>query len=214
MAISSEGLAGTSWVRAYRLVAAAATLFAIAFQLDKSRDKGFSVANFFSFFTIESNIFAAVVLLIGALAGTRYGPTLRWDLIRGAATLYMATTGVVYGLLLAGYQEALQTTTPWVDTVVHRFMPLVLVIDWLIVPPANKLTMRQALVWLIYPIAYCVYSLIRGPIVDWYPYPFLDPDESGGYAGVAAYCVGIAAGVVLFSWTIVLVSRHVRLTRA
>jgi hypothetical protein len=54
-----------------------------------------------------------------------------------------------------------------------------------------------------YPLAYLAYSLIRGPIVDWYPYPFLDPDEVGGYAGVAAYCVAIAAGVLGFIWLIV-----------
>jgi hypothetical protein len=133
------------WVRGYRLLFAALTLFAILFQLNRSMDRlNFPASNFFSLFTIESNIFAAAVL-------------------------YMATTGVVCGLLLAGYQEELQTTPPWVDTVVHRVMPLVMVIDWLLVPPANRLTMRRALVWLLYPLAYCAYSLIRGPIVGWYP---------------------------------------------
>jgi hypothetical protein len=55
---------------------------------------------------------------------------------------------------------------------------------------------------LIYPMLYLVYSLIRGPIVDWYRYPFLDPDEAGGYLGVALYSVGITVGIGLFSWII------------
>jgi len=54
---------------------------------------------------------------------------LRFDLLRGAAVVSMATIGNVYGLLVSGYQEALQTTIPWVDTVVHRVMPLAVVAD-------------------------------------------------------------------------------------
>ena len=34
------------------------------------------------------------------------------------------------------------------------------------------------------------YTLVRGALVDWYPYPFLDP-ANGGYGTVAAYVVGI-----------------------
>jgi hypothetical protein len=115
----------------------------------------------------------------------------------------MTTTGVVYGLLLSGYEEELQTALPWVNTVVHRVIPLVMVIDWMIERPHNRLDFRRCLVWVTFPVAYLAYSLIRGPIVEWYPYPFLDPDEAGGYAGVAAYSIGIALGFVGFVWLIV-----------
>ena len=64
------------------------------------------------------------------------------------------------------------------------------------------------------PAAYLVYSLIRGPIVDWYPYPFLNPDEVGGYGGVAAYAVGIAALAALGTWVIVWIGHRVRLAVA
>jgi len=33
--------------------------------------------------------------------------------------------------------------------------------------------------------------LARGAIVGWYPYPFLNPANVGGYGGVAAYVIGI-----------------------
>ena len=67
--------------------------------------------------------------------------------------------------------------------VLHRLMPVVMALDWLLAPPSRRLAFRQCLWWMIYPLLYLVYSLIRGPIVDWYPYPFLDPDESAGTPG-------------------------------
>jgi membrane protease YdiL (CAAX protease family) len=59
--------------------------------------------------------------------------------------------------------------------------------------------------WLAWPLVYLAYSLVRGAVVDWYPYPFLDPDESGGYAGVAGYALAIlaaftAVGLALHWW--------------
>jgi hypothetical protein len=35
-------------------------------------------------------------------------------------------------------------------------------------------------------------SLHRGAAVHWYPYPFLNPTHSGGYARVALYAVVLA----------------------
>ncbi len=200
------------WVGGYRIVFALLILVAIAYQFwQRTSVPDFRPANFFSFFTIESNLFAAAVLLWGASDATDARSTSMVDRIRGAAVLYMSITGVVYGLLLAGYQQELQTTIPWVDTVLHRIIPLVMVADWLIVPPHTRITMRAALVWLAYPLLYAAYSLVRGPLVGWYPYPFLDPDRAGGYAIVALYCLGIAAGTLLFTWLVIFIGGHLRL---
>ena len=52
--------------------------------------------------------------------------------------------------------------------------------------------------WLIFPAVYLVYSLCRGPIADWYPYPFLDPDHGSlGYWNVAITSVGILITIVV-----------------
>jgi ABC-type sugar transport system permease subunit len=202
-----------TWVAAYRIFFALLTLAAIIYQLFHSIDinPDFRVGNFFSFFTIESNIFAAVVLLAFGLNLVGSPPSRTAELVRGAAVLYMVTTGIVYGLLLSGYTDELQTATPWVNNVVHRIFPVVLLADWLIRPPAVRFSFREALVWLTFPIAYLVYSLIRGPIVDWYPYPFLDPDEAGGYAGVAAVAIAIAVGAIVMTWLVTWVGNHLRL---
>jgi hypothetical protein len=56
---------------------------------------------------------------------------------------------------------------------------------------------------MVYPIVYLTYSLVRGPIVDWYPYDFIDPDEQGGYDGVTLYALGITAGFLLVGLLVV-----------
>lgn len=50
------------------------------------------------------------------------------------------------------------------------------------------------------------------PIVGWYPYPFLDPDLSGGYGGVALSCIAIAIGAAIGVWLVVMLGQRVRLT--
>lgn len=199
------------WIRGYRIVFALTTIFAMTYQFIQGYNDNpdFRASNFFSFFTIQSNIIVAVVLLIAGLTALGEHPTRRFDLIRGAAVAYIALVGVVYGILLSGYQEELQTTLPWVDNIVHRIIPLVMVADWFIDPPKARIEFRQALVWVAYPIAYLAYTLIRGPQVDWWPYPFLNPHhESQGYGVVALYCVGIAIGFIAFIWVVAWLSRR------
>lgn len=182
------------WIRAYRLIAGLAVLGTAAYLLVVSSNR----ANFFSFFTIQSNLIAAVVLLIGAIALP--AATLRWDLVRGGAAIFMILTGVVYNTLLVGLEGSLQTTDPWANDLLHRVIPVVMLFDFLIVPLAHRVTWRQGLTWAIYPLLYLAYTLIRGPIVDWYPYPFLDPRRDGGYPRVALMCVAILIGFVAVVW--------------
>lgn len=92
----------------------------------------------------------------------------------------------------------------------HGIIPLVMVIDWIIDPPQRSFTFRQAAWWLTYPLAVLAHSLIRGPIADWYPYPFLNPDENGGYPGVLATCLVIAAGVLIAIGILVWLSQRRR----
>ncbi|MCC6705831.1 MAG: Pr6Pr family membrane protein [Thermomicrobiales bacterium] len=180
------------WVRLYRLGFGLLIIAAVVVQLDRTG----KWANFFSFFTIQSNLIGAAVLLIGAIAVP--GATRRWDLVRGAAAIYLILTGVIYNTLLTGVD--VQTSEAWINNVLHRIIPVVMLIDFLILPLAHRIRWREALVWSIYPLLYLAYSLIRGPIVDWYPYPFLDPREDGGYPRVAAYCVAILIGFLAVTW--------------
>ncbi|MBA3823984.1 MAG: Pr6Pr family membrane protein [Ktedonobacterales bacterium] len=171
-------------------------LVAITVQLFRSISLHFSVVSYFSYFTNLSNIFASVVLVIGGiylLQGRE--PTVREESIRGASVVAMAIVGVVFALLLRN--EDLGGLLPWVNFVLHYLMPVVVVADWLIQPPKARMGNAQITSWLIYPLVYLVYTLIRGPIAKFYPYPFVNP-ANGGYGTVALYCVGIFVLFLVF----------------
>jgi len=186
------------FVISYRWIIAALVVAAIATQLAHLRglEPPGSIVNFFSFFTIEANLIAVVVFVVGAIPGRE--PTSRWyDLVRGAAATYMSVTGVVYAVLLSDLPAAADSTIPWVNEVLHYLMPLVVFLDWLFVPPERAIRFRESLTWAAFPLVYAIYSLIRGAATNWYPYPFLNVDMHG-LGRVLVNCVGIGIGTILF----------------
>jgi hypothetical protein len=153
-----------------------------------------SLGNFFSYFTIESNLLAIAVLLAGGFLDPR---SPRWAYLRGAATLYIVITGIVYAALLSG--QDVGALAPWVNSALHQVIPLAMLADWACFRPWSRASSLAALGWLVYPLAYFAYSLIRGAVVHWYPYPFLDPRHPGGYGRVALYAVVLAAAMALLA---------------
>ena len=111
---------------ALRVGFGALALAAVIYQLTVQIDDGASVSNFLSFFTIESNILAGLVLLVTGLAPGSRRP-MRWDDLRGAATVYMVATGLVYNTLLLDVDVG--NLASWVNNVTHRLIPLVMLAD-------------------------------------------------------------------------------------
>ena len=120
----------------------------------------------------------------------------------------MAVVGIVFSVLLRN--EDLGSLLPWVNIVLHYVMPVVVVLDWLYQPPKTKLVVNQVVFWLIFPLVYLVYSLIRGSIVGFYAYPFLNPAKVGGYGIVALYCLGILVVFLLLSWLLMIVGNNLK----
>ena len=175
-----------------RLAVAGLAVVAITYQYAKlDGAAGFSAGNFFGFFTIQSNLLAVAVLVAAAVVPASERSPL-FDAVRSGVTLFVAITGVVFAVLLAGLQEELQTTIPWVDTVVHRIVPLAVVVDWVVDRPLHRLPARVAAAWLAYPAAWFAITLVRGASVDWYPYPFVDVGRHG-YARVLLNAVVLLA---------------------
>jgi hypothetical protein len=161
----------------------------------------FEPGNFFSFFTIQSNILAATMLVLPALIGPAER-SVAFDAVRGAVTFYIGITGAVFALLLSGLQEQLDTHNAFANFVVHYLIPVVLVADWVVDPPRRRLGSKIALAWLVYPLAWFVYTLARGSATEWYPYPFVDVSEHG-YGGVllrgVAFLAAFATGATAFA---------------
>ncbi|MFB9643352.1 Pr6Pr family membrane protein [Agromyces lapidis] len=187
-----------------RVLAAAAIIVAIVGQFAKSLsmvpDPTAFVVNFFSFFTILSNGVAAIVLLVGAAYAFRRAsdPPL-FDLVRACATTYMATTLVVYNLLLRDISLDQATTLPWSNEILHVWAPLYLVLDWVLAPGRGRIPWSRFWWIAAFPVVWVVYTMLRGAVTGWYPYPFLNPEVSPGvgYDGVTVYVIAIAAFILL-----------------
>ena len=176
-------------LRICRALLALVALTAIGY--DVAAGPGVSDGDYFSYFTVLSNLFAAGMLLHGALrpAHTRSRTV---ELFRGAAVVYILTTGIVYLLLLSGHAPAY----PWVNAILHYLMPVAVTLDWLLDPPSVRLDPARTLVmWMAFPLLYVLYTLARGAIVDWYPYFFVNPHRSGGYLLVAGDCLAVGIGI-------------------
>ncbi len=211
-----------------RVGVAAAVIAAIVGQLRLSisnwqdagvQHLGISVTNFFSFFTIESNVATVAVGLSGAwcLFGRKGDDPTWFNGFRAAVVTYMVTTGVVYNLLLRGIELPQGTTLPWSNEVLHVIAPAYLLIDWLLAPGRRGIRARSLWPILIFPIVWAGYTLVRGPITPdevghkpyWYPYPFLNPNLAPeGYLSVAFYIVLIAVIIGLAAAGVLWVSRR------
>ncbi|MFQ6397335.1 Pr6Pr family membrane protein [Nocardia sp. KC 131] len=182
------------WGRALRIAFAALGLVAlICGPIHDHGSLGYSLDNHFSYFTIQSNILGVIVLLVGAL---RDPINQRWQLARGASTLYLIITGIVYAVLLAHIDQG--TGQSWVDDVLHRIMPIAMIADWALVPVAITVNGPLIAGWLAYPVGYGTYTLFRGASADWYPYPFIDPRHQG-YVSMAISLVVLVVAFALLA---------------
>ena len=178
------------------------------------------VANFLSFFTIQSNLASMVVLVIAAVwswtKGRDAGEESRGIAVALACvTTYMIVTGIVYNTLLRGVELPQGVTVPWSNEVLHVVAPLLLLADLLFAPKRRALPWSTAWIIVIYPVSWVVYTLVRAPLITapatgapyWYPYPFLDPNLQGGWGGVVVYIVGIAVAIIGVGLLVVWVGR-------
>ncbi len=196
-----------------RLLLGLIALIAIFLQLSIHIQNGFKTLNFFSYFTNLSNLFAAAVLLyVASTALLHREATDLSNQVRYISVVNMAVVGVVFTVLLRDVD--LGSLLPWINVLLHYVMPCAVVLDWLLQPPRVKLGVKQILVCQAFPVLYVVYVLCRGHATGWYPYPFLNPANIGGYGGVAIYVAGIAMAFFIASWLLLAVGNSLSLRAA
>ncbi|GAB3658105.1 hypothetical protein GCM10027596_14060 [Nocardioides korecus] len=83
-------------LRLGRLLVALLAVSAVVTEIATTVERGiFEAGNFFSYFTVQSNLLAAAVLLASSYA---VRPSRRLDVLRGANTVYMVVVLVVFAL--------------------------------------------------------------------------------------------------------------------
>jgi len=173
---------GNSAKRIYSAAVALIAWFAVIIQLVliiQNRVTGVpeTLIRFFSFFTILTNIVVAAYLTGVAFqkqdkAGWQRSSTAT------AIAVYILVVGFVYNAVLrqlwapVGMQKL-------VDELLHVVVPLLYFVYWVKFVSPVLLPWRKAITWLLYPLVYLVFVLIRGSVSNYYPYPFLDAFNHG-----------------------------------
>jgi hypothetical protein len=158
--------------------------------------------NFFSFFTVLTNTLAAVVLSYALIK--RESAAKRFFLapaVSGGIAVSIAVVGLAYSLLLRHLwqPEGLQFIA---DEVLHDEMPVLFLVYWWRCVPKGTLQLKHIGAWVIYPLVYFAYVLLRGHLLGQYQYPFIDVD-SLGYPQVFVNAGGILVGFVLIALAVV-----------
>jgi hypothetical protein len=170
----------------YRTVAGAFGLLVVAMQYVLTVGGAEGVAalavsslNFFSFFTILTNLLASAALLIPAVApNSATGRFLARPSVRTAITGYIIIVAVVYYALLHGLGPR-QGLALYLEYILHYVTPPLLVLDWLLFVPRGETGWSVGFASLGYPAAYLAWTLVHGAATGWYPYPFVDVPELG-----------------------------------
>lgn len=188
------------WLIIYKIIFSLLGFSAVVTEMAVLIERGtFNPVNFLSYFTVQNNILVSFVLLLSALALASGGKHRGLDTLRGFSTVYILVVGVGFSILLAGLEGVALTAVPWDNTVLHYIIPIAVLVDYLIDRPQAKLHFKQSLVWLLFPVAYLIYSLVRGAVTNWYPYPFLNP-ANHGYDSVAIASIGLSIVTVAIIW--------------
>ena len=165
--------------------------------------RAFQIDNFFAYFTTQSNMAGVVVLGLSGLVSLARTREPRWlSSVRALVLAYMVVSGIVFGLIaVEASNRGVRVDVPWSSALLHFVIPTLAMLDWILGPGRNPVRWRHALTALGFPIVWGVVTLVRGALIGWYPYFFLDPGQVDGPVAFVLYDVivlGLISGIAAF----------------
>ena len=150
------------------------------------------LGNLFSYFTILTNLLIAICsTTIVLFPNSNLGTFFKKPTVLSAITLYIFIVALVYNTVLRGLFP-LDGWNFFVDTLLHVIVPILFIVYWFVFVPKGTLQYKNGISWLLFPFAYLLYSLLRGELYGWYPYPFLNVITFGYQKVILNSCVLIA----------------------
>ncbi|MBH3428950.1 Pr6Pr family membrane protein [Pseudomonas alkylphenolica] len=152
--------------------------------------------NFFSYFTVLTNTLVAVVLSQAAFG--------RASAARRFFLAPAVSSGIAASIILVGLAYSLLLRHLWhpqgwqwlADELLHDVMPLLFVAYWWCCVEKGNLRFKHVALWLLYPLGYFAFALLRGHSIGVYPYPFIDVSKLG-YAQVVLNALAILIGFIV-----------------
>ena len=180
--------------RNFEILGMCAGWFAVLAQLYlmlQNRETGVveSLVRFVSYFTILTNTLVALFFTTRIFAADQKRQTLfHQKTTPMALTVFIVVVGLVYQLVLRDIWNptGLQMV---VDELLHTIIPAFMYVYWLLFCARTAITWKQLSKWLLYPLGYFVFVMVRGHFSGFYPYPFFNVTKLGW--GATALNVGL-----------------------
>lgn len=175
-------------------IAALITQWFISFERDGLGIWGNTI-RLYGFFTIITNTLVGLSFLALALKKEERVGFLGRPQVVAALAVYITIVGVVYNVMLrqTWHPEGLQRV---IDEWLHVVNPVAYVLFWFLAVSKKGVGFQSITSWLYLPLAYMVYTFVRGAITGWYPYPFINVVEIGYPQAI------ITSGVLLLVFVI------------
>ena len=133
---------------------------------------------FFSYFTILTNILIAIYFTAIVIQGNSRNRLLSAPGALTAITGYITIVGLIYQIALRHLWQP--EGQQWiVDELLHTIIPIAVIFFWYFNESSFPIRFQQIGIWLIYPLAYFIFILIRGSFSGFYPYPFVNVPALG-----------------------------------
>ncbi len=174
--------------------------------LETTRTFMISITQIFSYFTILTNLLIAIAYSFILLSpNSKPGRFFSQTATLTGIAVYIGVITFIYELLLRDRWDivGLVKTT---DILLHTVNPIAFLIFWFVFVPKQQLRWMLAIYWLIYPLVYLIWILIRGEILNVYPYHFINVVNLG-YTNVIVNCLWVLLAFLSFSGIFLSISR-------
>ncbi len=133
-----------------------------------------TIIKFASYFTILTNILVAICFTCVAMQpNSKWGKFFQRPQVASAITVYVFVVALVYNTVLRRLvsSQGLQLV---VGNLLHVITPIWFLVYWYAFVSKSSLEYKNVWAWLMYPLIYCCYILVRGAFTGMYPYFFVD----------------------------------------
>ncbi|WP_374951453.1 Pr6Pr family membrane protein [Mucilaginibacter sp.] len=183
---------------------------AIPMFIKNGRSTAGAMVDFFSYFTIQTNILVAIALGVMALTRINNSNFFKRPGVVTALAAYISIVCLVYNLVLRPLTHYTGIAKLG-DELVHSIVPVLFIIYWLTAVLKETITWKDTLTWLWYPFFYLVYIIIRGALTGLYPYFFVDVTRFG-YPKVLFNSAILLIIFLIFSLLYVAIARGIQRT--
>lgn len=156
---------------------------------------------YFGYFTVLTNLFVALVATLPLIAnGSSLGNYFSKPVVLGSATTSIIMVLITYHFLLRNVWQP-QGLQLIVDIVMHYVVPVLTLAYWLIFSPRSNLSILAPITWCLYPLSYLIYVLVRGELLESYPYYFIDVTKIG-YEKVLLNSFGLLVAFIILGFVV------------